>query len=117
VEPEAPQAADPTASVELRHEAHTLVNDEDLLSRDTQIVVEKMTSVLGPLLVLAIFVGALSRPASLSRTIGDALVSVLPGAAAKDGHSDDLHRAFADTRRSRLTPSDRFGAWEAERDT
>ena len=95
-------------------DAQTLVYDEDLISRDAQIAIERMTSILGPLLAIVFFVGALSRPLSRSRIVADAVVGALPPTGGPPSHGSQLHHRFDAARRDRLSPATGFDAWSRE---
>jgi hypothetical protein len=110
-----PTSPDSGATIEVpQSETQVLVSDEDLISRDAQIVIERMTSLLGPLLALAFFVGALGRPLSRSRLAADAIVGVLPPSTRAPSHHQDLFPRFTEARQARLSPGERFSPWSGE---
>lgn len=63
-----------------------LVNDEDLLSASTQHAVEDMASVLGVILVVAMFMANLSAPQRRSRVMADFVVGFLARVSKREGH-------------------------------
>ena len=63
-----------------------LVNAEDLLSASTQHAVEDMASVLGVILVVAMFMANLAAPQRRSRVMADFVVGLFAGVSKRDGH-------------------------------
>jgi hypothetical protein len=81
---------DTPSEVDTARSHGVLVNDEDLLSASTQHAVEDMASILGVILVVAMFMANLAAPQRRSRVLADFVVGLFARASKQDGNGHPI---------------------------